>query len=670
MKLWTAKDSAELYNISGWSNGYFAISDEGHVEVTPFGDQGGRIDMKRVVDDLVRRGLSMPLLLRFSDILEQRMQELCGAFNKAIERFEYKGRYVPAMPIKVNQHRPVVEELVEFGKQHGLGLEVGSKPELLIAVSLMHRKEGLIICNGYKDRAYIETALLSQRLGITTLIIVDRFQELETIIAASKKLGVKPCIGVRAKLSARGSGRWAESGGDSSKFGLTAAEMVGVVERLRAENMLECLVCLHFHIGSQITAIRSVKEALDEAARIFADLYRMGAPLSYLDCGGGLAVDYDGSKTNFHASKNYTLEEYAADIIDEISATLNAEDIPHPTIITESGRALVAHHSVLVFNVLGHNAASFRDPEKEVQRPKEDEPQILHDMWEVYAGITKKNYQEAYHDGLKLKEDALSLFRHGIINLVMRARIEELFWASANKIWKICKELSYVPDDLEGLEKTLADIYFCNFSVFQSMPDSWAVDALFPVMPIHRLREKPTQLGILADLTCDSDGKVDQFIDLHDVKNALELHTHRVGEPYFLGVFLVGAYQEVLGDLHNLFGDVNAVHIAYDKDRGYTVRHVVTGDKVKDVLSYVLYDTGTIMRRLRVSIEEALQEGHMTFEESASLVKHFEAGLAGYTYLEEPDLAESLLNSILPKENVTLRPAPLEETSSEVQKSA
>lgn len=653
MKAWTTRDSAELYNISGWSNGFFGISEDGNVQVTPFGEKGAQIDLKRVVDDLVRRGLSMPLLIRFSDILQRRVEQLSGAFASKIRELGYKNTYLPVMPIKVNQQRHVIEELIQFGRPYKLGLEAGSKPELLIAITLLEGQEGMIVCNGYKDQAYIETALLAQRLGVTTLIIADRFHELETIIECSKRLGLKPHIGVRAKLASRGSGRWAESGGDRSKFGLTANELVQACELLASEGMLDRLVCLHFHIGSQITAIRAVKDALTEGCRIFVDLYRMGAPLQYFDVGGGLAVDYDGSQSNFHASKNYSLEEYAADIIDAIGNTLDQEDVPHPAIISESGRALVAHHSVLVFNVLGHAEVSAGgETAEDIVRPTEDDPQVVRDLFDVFNGVSRKNYQEAYHDAVQLKEDALSLFRHGFLDLKGRARAEKLFWGACKKIWRIVRELDYVPDDLDNLEKDLADIYFCNFSVFQSVPDSWAIDALFPIMPIHRLDERPTRTGILADLTCDSDGKVDQFIDLHDVKKSLELHAYRPGQPYFLAVFLVGAYQEILGDLHNLFGDVNAVHISHDAERGYSVKHVVTGDRVRDVLRYVQYDHDTMMAKLRQGIETALTRGSMTFEQSANLVKHFEAGLAGYTYLEDKQLAESLLNSLIPRKSV------------------
>ncbi|MBK8010169.1 MAG: biosynthetic arginine decarboxylase [Deltaproteobacteria bacterium] len=647
MKAWTSRDSAELYNTVAWSKGYFDVNAQGNVMLTSNATGGGEIDIKRVVDDLVRRGLSMPLLLRFSDILERQVELINHTFQEKIEEYGYKGRYHLVMPIKVNQQRHVVEELTEFGRPHGLGLEAGSKPELLIALALLDQPDGLIVCNGYKDEAYIETALLAQRLGRKPLIIMDRLDELDLIIKTSQRLGLPPNIGVRSKLSTKGSGRWAESGGDRSKFGLTAGELVHVVETLERESMLDRLMCLHFHIGSQVTAIRAIKEALGEAVRIFADLYKMGAPLQYLDVGGGLAVDYDGSRTNFHASKNYSLEEYAADIVYHVGSALDEQGVPHPTIISESGRALVAHQAVLVFNVLGQTTQRV-DP----SGPKastSDDHQIIEDMREILATVNRKNYQEAYHDALQLKEDALSLYRHGILDLRGRALVEELFWSTANKIWRIAKELDYVPEDLDGLEKQLCDTYYCNFSVFQSVPDSWAVKHLFPVMPIHRLNEQPTRRGIIADLTCDSDGKMDQFIDLHDVKPTLELHPLKEGEPYFLGVFLVGAYQEILGDLHNLFGDVNAVHIRLDKKSGgYSVKNVVEGDRVKDVLSYVSYDQRSLMEQLRASIERALTRGTMTFEESAALVRNFEAGMSGYTYLEVPGLAETLLSSVLP----------------------
>lgn len=648
MSSWTIKDAEELYGIEGWSNGYFGINREGNVELSAAATGGNPIDLKKVVDDLVRRGLPMPLLIRFSDILRRRVEALHGAFQSKMTEYGYKGAYRPVMPIKVNQQRHVVEELLDFGQSFGLGLEAGSKPELLVALALMgSRENGLVVCNGYKDQAYVETALLAQRLGVRSLIIVDRFSELHTIIEASKHVGLEPNIGLRAKLSTKGSGRWAESGGERSKFGLSADELVMATELLTEHGMLSRLNCLHFHIGSQITNIRAVKDAMSEVVRIFAELYQLGAPLDHLDIGGGLAVDYDGSKTNFHASRNYSLEEYASDVIWQVSSTLDELEIPHPTILSESGRAMVAHHSVLVFNVLGTNAP---DPARPLPEAGEDEHQVIEDLRETATTVSKKNYAEAYHDAMQLKEDALSLFRHGILDLRDRAKAERLCWETCRRIWKIVRELDYVPEDLEPLEKLIAETYYCNFSLFQSLPDSWAVKALFPVMPIHRLSETPTRRGILADLTCDSDGKIDQFIGLHDVKEALELHPYVPGEPYFLAVFLVGAYQEILGDLHNLFGDVNAVHIEHDaspgSNNGYAVRHVVEGDTVRDVLGYVSYDQRSLMEQLRRAIERSLSQGNITFEQSAALVRHYEGGLAGYTYLDSRDDAAALLHRL------------------------
>ena len=639
---WTTKDAEELYGIRGWGNGYFGINAEGHVELTSAATGAAPVDLKRVVDDLVRRGLPLPLLVRCTDVLRRQVEEIHGAFGAKMTEYGYRGRYRPVMPIKVNQQRHVVEELLDVGQPFGLGLEAGSKPELLVALALMgSRENGLVVCNGYKDPAYVETALLAQRLGITSLIIVDRFSELETILDASAHVGLAPNIGLRAKLSSRGSGRWAESGGEKSKFGLSTEELVHATELLSERKMLDRLRCLHFHIGSQITNIRAVKEAMSECVRIFSELYKLGAPLDHLDVGGGLAVDYDGSKTNFHASRNYSLDEYASDIVWQVASTLDEEEIPHPTIISESGRALVAHHSILVFNVLGTNADEERPP---IAAPDEEEHQVLDDLREIVATVSKKNYVEAYHDAVQLKEDALSLFRHGVIDLKDRATAERLYWEACRRIWRLVREMERVPEDLESLEKQICDTYYCNFSLFQSLPDSWAVKALFPVMPLHRLREAPGRRGVLADLTCDSDGKIDQFIGTHDVKETLELHSYRKGEPYFLGVFLTGAYQEILGDLHNLFGDVNAVHVEQDDVKGYSVRHVVEGDTVRDVLGYVGYDQRSLMHQLRQAIERGLATGSITFEQSAALVRHYEGGLAGYTYLDSHEDAAALLH--------------------------
>ena len=632
LRAWTVKDSLELYNVNGWGRDFFTINDAGHVEVTPSGPGSTRIDLRELVDDLRSRGLNMPLLIRFSDILRTRVEQLCGSFQQAIAENDYKGAYRGVYPIKVNQQRHVVEELTEYGRPFNLGLEAGSKPELLVALALQDNPDALILCNGYKDKAYIETALLAQKLGRKVVITMDRMAEIDTILAASRELDIRPVLGMRARLVTKGAGKWVESTGDRSKFGLTTSEMVATVERLRAEGMLDCLQLLHFHIGSQITAIRAIKDALREASRIYVELHALGASMKYLDCGGGLGVDYDGSQTNCHSSVNDTLQEYAADVVSQIAEICNGKGVPHPDIITESGRALVAHHSVLVFNVLGTNEMLLGQIPDTLGR---DEPPVIRQLYETYQGVSGKNFQESYHDALQFKEEAITAFNLGVLDLKARARVEQLFYAVCEKILKIVRDLAYVPDELEGLEKQLSDTYYCNFSLFQSLPDHWAVRQLFPTMPIDRLNRVPTRRAVLADLTCDSDGKIDQFIDLRDVKNFLELHPVN-GEPYYIATFLVGAYQEILGDLHNLFGDTDAVHVKLDGD-DYRVEHVVEGDSVAEVLSYVQYSKDDLMSRVRRAVEVALREKRITPAESGRLMRRYEEGLEGYTYLTVND---------------------------------
>jgi arginine decarboxylase len=632
LRAWTVKDSLELYNVHGWGRDFFSINDAGHVEVTPAGPGSPKIDLKELVDDLRSRGLNLPVLIRFSDILKARVQQLCGSFQQAIAENDYKGSYRGVYPIKVNQQRHVVEELVDYGRPYNLGIEAGSKPELLVALALQENPEALILCNGYKDKAYIETALLARKLGRQVIIIMDRVAELETILSASRELDIRPIIGVRARLSTKGAGKWVESTGDRSKFGLTTAEIVATVERLRGEAMLDCLQLLHFHIGSQISAIRAVKDALQEASRIYVELHTLGANMRFLDCGGGLGVDYDGSQTNFHSSVNYTLPEYAADIVSQVAEACNAKGVPHPDIITESGRALVAHHSVLVFNVLGTNEILMGQIPESLAK---DEHRVIQNLYETYESVSRKNFLEAYHDSLQLKEEAITAFNLGFLDLRARARVEELFWATCEKILKIVRDMPYVPDDLEGLEKQLTDTYYCNFSLFQSLPDHWAVRQLFPTMPIDRLNKAPSRRAVLADLTCDSDGKMDEFIDLRDVKHFLDLHPPN-GEPYFIASFLVGAYQEILGDLHNLFGDTDAVHVRLDGD-DYRVDHVVEGDSVTEVLSYVQYSKEDLVARVRRAVENALREKRLTSAESGRLMRRYEEALEGYTYLTVND---------------------------------
>lgn len=629
-RAWTTKDSALLYNVSGWSGGYFRINDAGHIEVTPSGPSGPTVDLYDLIQDLQRRGLGMPLLMRFSDILHSRVRTLFGCFDNAIREYGYRGRYRGVFPIKVNQQHQVVEELVRFGRPYGLGLEAGSKPELLAALALLDDPDALLVLNGYKDVEYMETALLSQKLGRHPIIVIDRFRELDLLVQVARRLGIRPHIGVRAKLTTRGAGKWMESTGDRSKFGLTASEIVMLVDRLRDAQMLDCLELVHFHIGSQISSVRAIKDAMKEASRIYVELAKSGAGLRFLDAGGGLGVDYDGSSTNWHSSTNYTMQEYANDVVAAIQDACETTGIAHPDLLTESGRALVAHHSVLVFNVLDVNEvlAGQVPPQAEA-----DDHPVIQQLLETWRSVSRKNFQEAYHDALQLKEEATNLFNVGLLDLRGRGRVEQIFWGCCEAILKIIRELDYVPDDLEGLEKSLADTYYGNFSVFQSAPDHWAVRQLFPIVPLHRLNERPTRRGVIADLTCDSDGKMDQFIDLRDVKSALELHAFD-GRPYYLGVFLVGAYQEILGDLHNLFGDTNAVHVSLD-ETGYRIDHVVEGDSVTEVLGYVQYQKQDLVQRLRRANEDALRRGLLTFEESALLVKRYEEGLSGYTYLEE-----------------------------------
>jgi len=631
---WTCEDSLELYGVERWGAEYFSIDERGHMIVRPRRSDGPSIDLLALVEDLRSRGLRTPLLVRFSDILASQVEELTASFQQAIERYDYGARYRGVYPIKVNQQRHVVEQIVQFGAPLGVGLEAGSKPELLVALAVLDTPGALIICNGFKDRAYIETALLAQRLGRTPMIVVDRFSELDIIIKASRELGIRPHIGIRARLSAQGTGKWMESSGRRSKFGLSPAEIVDAVSRLRSEDMLDCLELLHYHIGSQITAIRAHKDALREVSRIYVGLHALGASqLHIIDVGGGLGVDYDGSQTDFHSSTNYSAQEYANDVVDAIQSACDEVGVPHPDIVTESGRAMAAHHSVLVFDVIG---ASQLMNGGEAELVGEEEEKVLHDLAEVRSGICEENVQEAYHDATQLRDEASSLFALGYLDLPARAKADRLFLSCCEEILRIVRTLETVPEDMEGLERDLADTYYGNFSVFQSAPDHWAVKQLFPVMPIHRLDERPTRRGIFGDLTCDSDGKIDCFIDRADVKSVLELHPLN-GAPYYLGLFLVGAYQEILGDFHNLFGDTDAVHVRLDEDGTYDVEHVVEGDEVSEVLSYVQYDSRALIEKVRRTIETAMRRGEISLEDSARLRKRYEQGLHEYTYLSHDD---------------------------------
>lgn len=626
---WTTEESIKLYSVTNWSSDFFSVNSQGNVVVQPKGAQGPKIDLLELLKDLQHRGLRTPLLIRFPDILASRLHTINGAFQRAIREYDYRGRYRGVYPIKVNQQRHIVKEMVEHGAPFALGLEAGSKPELLISLALLETPNALIICNGYKDRAYLETALLAQRLGRYPVIVIDRQNELDLLIKTARELNIRPHIGIRARLSTKGAGKWVESTGERSKFGLSASEIMAAIERLRAEDMLDCLELLHFHIGSQITAIRAHKDALREATRIFVELCQMGAKLKIIDVGGGLGIDYDGSKTNFHSSKNYSVQEYANSVIGAVQEACDENDVPHPDIVTESGRSLVAHHSVLIFDVLGVNEIlTGKTPEPVT----EDDQRVLQELAEVAATVTHKNLSESYHNSLQLKEEATTLFTLGHMSLRDRARAESWFHHCAEKILNLLRELDEIPEEFESLEKELADTYFGNFSVFQSAPDHWAVKQLFPVMPIHRLQEEPTRRGVFADLTCDSDGKIDRFIDQREIKKVLELHPWN-DKPYYIGIFLVGAYQEILGDLHNLFGDTDAVHVNIDDDGLYSVEHVVEGDSVDEVLSYVQYDRSLLIETVRRTIEKAMRSGDISLEDSARLRRHYEQGLQEYTYL-------------------------------------
>ncbi|CAN5446729.1 biosynthetic arginine decarboxylase [soil metagenome] len=633
LRRWSSADANDTYNIPRWGCGYFGVNDAGNLIVTPrgTGEGAGAIDMKELVDELVARGIQLPSLLRFSDILKARIELLCASFNGAIKEYDYRGQYRGVYPIKVNQNRTVVEEIIEYGRPFHYGLEAGSKPELLAIMAIHQDDEALIICNGYKDEEYIETALLASKMGKTVILVIEKPTELEHIHRVSERIKIKPQLGVRARLSSRGAGRWEQSGGDFSKFGLSAAEMVAAVERLKEWGEIDTLKLMHFHLGSQISAIKSVKNALREAGRLFCECYKLGAKgLSYMDVGGGLGVDYDGSQTNFASSMNYSVQEYANDVVYAIKEICDADQVPHPNIVSESGRAIAAHHSVLVVNVLGVTEFNTSIPQA-LTKPV---PPLVTNMWDTYTAVSQKNMLESYHDAVEYKDQVLQLFNLGHLSLEHRVLCENLFWATCEKVLMLVGRQAHIPEELEGLEKALSDTYFCNFSMFQSVPDAWAVDQLFPICPIHRLNEEPTRRATLADITCDSDGKIDSFIDLRDVKHVLELHPKIEKQDYYLGIFLVGAYQEILGDLHNLFGDTNTVHVQLSPEGDYDVKEVVAGDTVSEVLQFVDYSPSDLLGRMRNNVEQALRKKLMTIEESRTLINRFRQGMIGYTYLD------------------------------------
>lgn len=633
MSEWTPRQSSDLYRVPNWGAGFFSISEEGSMLVHPRLSDGPSIDLPKLANELDRRGLRRPILIRFSDILASSIEGLAGSFETAIEEHEYQGRWRGVYPIKVNQQAKVVQEIIEFGAPFGVGLEAGSKPELLIALALLDTPDALLICNGYKDRAYVETALLAQRLGRNPVIVIDRYNEIDLVIKSAAVLGIRPHIGLRARLSTVGAGRWVESSGHVSKFGLSSDELVRVIDRLRSEDMLDCLELLHFHIGSQITTIRAHKDALREAMRVYVGLHRLGAhSLHLLDVGGGLGVDYVGAGTDNPSSMNYSEQEYANDVIFAAEQICSEADIPAPDIITESGRAMTAYHSMLVFDVIGVD----RDQSHpEAERSEESDHPVLHALQEAVEAISPDNLSESYHDLMHRRDEASSLFSLGYLDLRGRAKSERLFRAGCVRIGEILEQLGETPDTFNDLQRILTDTYFGNFSVFQSAPDAWAVKQVFPVMPIHRLDEEPTRSALVVDLTCDSDGRLDRFIGDGEEKNSIQLHSWN-GSPYLLAIFLIGAYQEILGDLHNLFGDTDAVHVRLDDqgDGNYQIEHIVEGDDVTEVLSYVQYDRRDLTERVRRLIEKALREGRISLEDSALLKRRYDEGLADYTYLQ------------------------------------
>jgi arginine decarboxylase len=629
---WSITDAAELYDVPSWGKGYFGINPQGHLTVHPTRDPNHSLDLKDLIERLQLRGLDLPILLRFNGILKDRLREIHDVFAQAIREHDYKGRYACVYPIKVNQQRHVVEEIVQYGRTYGFGLEAGSKPELL-AVVAMTDAETPIICNGFKDAEFIEMAMLAQKLGRKVIPVVEKYTELGLILKYAEKVGVRPQIGMRIKLAARGSGRWQLSGGYRSKFGLTVSEILHAFEELKSRDMADCFKLLHFHLGSQITNIRHVKGAITEAARAYCDLVKRGAGLEYLDIGGGLGVDYDGSQSNFESSMNYTLQEYAADVVHHLSSVCNEAEVSHPNIISESGRAMVAYHSALIFGVLGVSGLGNGEEKIPSDLPEEAE-QPLRDLLDTYKNVTARNVLEAFHDAQQAMDVAMTLFGTGYLSLEQRAMAESMFWATCKKIRRLTEQNEDVPEELEGLDQLLSDTYFCNFSLFQSMPDSWAIKQLFPVMPIHRLNERPGKHAVIGDITCDSDGKIDCFIDRRDVKKTIRLHQYN-NQPYYLGAFLIGAYQEILGDLHNLFGDTNTVHVDLTEGGEVIIESLIKGDTVREVLDYVEFEPSELLTRLQSAVEIAVRENRITHQEAGRFLKFYEDGLNGYTYLEE-----------------------------------
>ncbi len=630
MRKWRIEDSAETYNIPGWGLKYFSINERGHVQVTP--KEGCTpIDIKDVLDELKLRDVSAPVLLRFPDILDDRIRKISNCFKRAAEEYEYTGQNFIVYPIKVNQIHQVVEEIVSHGNKYNIGLEAGSKPELHAVLAVNTHENSLIVCNGYKDEDYVELALLAQKMGRRIYLVVEKMNELRLIASVSKRLGIVPNIGIRIKLSSSGSGKWEESGGDVSKFGLNSSELLDAVEFLRRNKLENALKLIHFHIGSQITKIRRIKTALREAMQFYVQLFKMGFHIDFVDIGGGLGVDYDGTRSSVgENSMNYSIQEYVNDSVSALVDVCVKNDLPQPGIITESGRSLTAHHSVLIINVLETAHLPIWNDNDTVS---EDAHELLRELYEIWDKINPSRVFEDWHDALQIREEALELFSLGLLDLTTRAQVEKLFWSVARDVNEMTRSMKHPPEELRKISRMLPEKYFCNFSLFQSLPDSWSIDQMFPIIPISRLDEKPTARCTIQDITCDSDGKIAHFVAPQGSTPYLPVHTLRPGEPYYLGVFLVGAYQEILGDMHNLFGDTNAVHIALTRD-GYEIAQVIDGESVADVLDYVEYNPKKLVRSLESRVAASMKKGVITAEEGRQFLNNYRSGLYGNTYLE------------------------------------
>lgn len=629
MRKWSIEDSNELYNLSGWSQNYFKINKKGNVVVTPT-KNSVEIDLKELIDELLIRDVSTPVLLRFPDIIDNRIETTSKCFEQASKEYDFKGKYYNIYPIKVNQVRPVVEEIIRYGKKFNIGLEAGSKPELHAVLAVTNNPDALIICNGYKDEDFIELALLAQKMGKKIFLVVEKLNELKLIIKIAKRLHIIPNIGIRIKISSSGSGKWEDSGGDTSKFGLNASELIQAIEIAKDNKMLDAVKLIHFHIGSQITKIRKFKNALRECANFYVEVRKLGCNVEFVDIGGGLGVDYDGSRSFSSNSINYSIQEYVNDAVFMITDACEKNQLPHPSIITESGRSLTAHHSVLVFDVLETTSQPKWNDDNELN---EDDHELVQELYKIYDELTSTNLLESWHDAGQIREEALDLFSLGMFSLPMRAKIESLFWSIAHECHKLTLDLKHMPEEFRSIQKMLADKYFCNFSLFQSLPDSWAIDQIFPVVPIHRLNEKPNRFGTIQDITCDSDGKIDNFIGTRNFSHFLHLHEFKKNEPYYLGVFLVGAYQEILGDLHNLFGDTNAVHVIV-KDDEYEIKQIIDGESIADVLDYVQFDAKKLVRSMETWVTQSVKSGKISPNEGKEFLSNYRSGLYGYTYLE------------------------------------